>query len=915
MATKPPYTVEYAKSNRSKCVACKAQIDKGSVRCGKLERSEKFDGEFYVWRHPDCFFAAYGPTFEELKGSDQLKWEDQEELKKKCPGGDDDESSEEDENEVGWCAQYAKSNRSTCKGCYKKIDMGVLRIGHTTINEDMGYEMTSWYHPECAELSKMIESVDDIDGWQSMKAADKKKVKTLMKRTDKKRKGEEKEKDAKSKKKAKKDAEAKQAAQRLWKCKEELEADYSRVQIQAILKLLKQSAKGGPGDCLARLADVKLYGCLPICPECDSYKLAKEADVVVCHGNLSEWTKCTYKVPAGDVQRKKCALPDDDEIDDKVEEMKEEKREQKEQEKAMVSAALSASPKKPAKKAAKKKPAKAATNWSKQPVKALKAELKSRGLPVSGKKADLVARLEEDDGDDDDDDDDSDDDDTVKALKVDEGSGYTQDTAEVVAPFSCILNQTDLGVGTLGKNSFYKMQILRVPGKKKLVVYTRWGRVGQEGNTTSKELNQAEAIKFFVVNFLQKTGNDWNKFVTGNFEKIPGRAYPVDVDQTEDSDDDDEGPDLANAQTSLQPKVAQFMRLIFDSNTIITLMKGMKIDTKKLPLGKLSKTQVSEGYKVLEQIEKELKKKKPKQVVIKDKSNQFYTHIPHDFGEDARPPPIGTLAEVKEKYDLLNVLGDISIAAGILKSEKAAVDPLRANYNQLNVDLDYVDPSTEEFKVIETYTDNTEKPASHCKGWCMGSGIQREIIDVFRVNRHSEGARYDAHKKVGNRKLLWHGTNAAVVAAIFQGGLRIMPHSGGRVGRGIYLASENNKSASYVQATKDPYNNHVNTGLMFLCEAALGEENCITVDNSSLTKAPTGFDSVLAMGQSEPDPKKDTTMEFDGHEVVIPQGKPIVNPRLKGKSSNFTQSEYLLYKESQVRIRYILKMRWGSKTK
>lgn len=37
----------------------------------------------------------------------------------------------------------------------------------------------------------------------------------------------------------------------------------------------------------------------------------------------------------------------------------------------------------------------------------------------------------------------------------------------------------------------------------------------------------------------------------------------------------------------------------------------------------------------------------------------------------------------------------------------------------------------------------------------------------------------------------------AVVAAILTSGLRIMPHSGGRVGKGIYFASENSKSASY----------------------------------------------------------------------------------------------------------------------
>lgn len=36
--------------------------------------------------------------------------------------------------------------------------------------------------------------------------------------------------------------------------------------------------------------------------------------------------------------------------------------------------------------------------------------------------------------------------------------------------------------------------------------------------------------------------------------------------------------------------------------------------------------------------------------------------------------------------------------------------------------------------------------------------------------------------------------SVAVVAAILKSGLRIMPHSGGRVGSGIYMASEAGKS-------------------------------------------------------------------------------------------------------------------------
>lgn len=69
-------------------------------------------------------------------------------------------------------------------------------------------------------------------------------------------------------------------------------------------------------------------------------------------------------------------------------------------------------------------------------------------------------------------------------------------------------------------------------------------------------------------------------------------------------------------------------------------------------------------------------------------------------------------------------------------------------------------------------------------------------------NSHShtcpvQGDRFKAHSGLENRKLLWHGTNVAVVAAILTSGLRIMPHSGGRMGKGIYFTSESSKSASY----------------------------------------------------------------------------------------------------------------------
>ena len=58
------------------------------------------------------------------------------------------------------------------------------------------------------------------------------------------------------------------------------------------------------------------------------------------------------------------------------------------------------------------------------------------------------------------------------------------------------------------------------------------------------------------------------------------------------------------------------------------------------------------------------------------------------------------------------------------------------------------------------------------------------------------------------------------------------------------------------------------------------------------------------------DPSKDTTIQIDGNDITVPQGKPI--PTEVSNSSSFYQSEYLVYTENQSRIRYLLtfKMHW-----
>ena len=89
---------------------------------------------------------------------------------------------------------------------------------------------------------------------------------------------------------------------------------------------------------------------------------------------------------------------------------------------------------------------------------------------------------------------------------------------------------------------------------------------------------------------------------------------------------------------------------------------------------------------------------------------------------------------------------------------------------------------------------------------------------------------------------------------------------------------------------------------MFLVEAALGEPHEILQDEPGLVAAPPGFDSVLAKGRTQPHNEEE--LEIDGKTVSVPQGKP---KAVKGAgNSSFYHNEFLIYQESQHRIRYIL---------
>lgn len=487
-----------------------------------------------------------------------------------------------------------------------------------------------------------------------------------------------------------------------------------------------------------------------------------------------------------------------------------------------------------------------------------------------------------------------------RVIRVDPICPLSSNTrTQVHEDYDCTLNQTNVG---RNNNKFYIIQLLEDGGN--FVCWNRWGRVGELGQSKINHFSCLEdAKKDFEKKFREKTKNNWAE--RDHFVAHPGKYTLIEVQGEAETLEAvvkvDGGPlRIVNKRVqpcSLDPTTQRLITNIFSKDMFKNAMTLMNLDVKKMPLGKLSKQQIAQGFEALEALEVALEAPTDGSRSLEELSSRFYTVIPHNFGR-SRPPPINSLELLQAKKDMLLVLADIELAQTLqaAPTEEEKVEevphPLDRDYQLLKCDLQLLDSGAPEYKVIQTYLEQTGS-----KDRCPA------LQNIWKVNREEEGARFQAHSKLGNRRLLWHGTNVAVVAAILTSGLRIMPHSGGRVGKGIYFASENSKSVCYVTPMR--CGSH-RVGYMFLGEVALGKEYHITISDPSLTCPPDGFDSVIARGHTEPDPTQDTELELDGQRVAVPQGPPLQCPEFS--NSHFGQSEYLIYRESQCRLRYLLEI-------
>ncbi|XHG00308.1 hypothetical protein AWENTII_003772 [Aspergillus wentii] len=473
------------------------------------------------------------------------------------------------------------------------------------------------------------------------------------------------------------------------------------------------------------------------------------------------------------------------------------------------------------------------------------------------------------------------------------------------------LNQT---VASNNANKFYRIQLLAGRNATEYYTWTRWGRVGETGQWAHLgDGTLKKAMADFEKKFKDKSGLKWE-----NRTDTPKNGKYTFIERNYEDDDEDEDADTKQVAKkekkqveSLLPEATQtLMTFIFNQDHFLSTMASMSYDAQKLPLGKLSKRTLEDGFRVLKDLSELVSSPTLASsrwgttfnAAAEELSNRYFTTIPHVFGRN-RPPVLSSEAQIKKEVDLLEALTDMDVANEIMNDSKDAdeIHMLDRQFQGLGMnEMTPLDHKSAEFKELEQYLSQT-RGSTH--------RIRYSVINIFRIERQGENERFEQSKyaniKNSDRRLLWHGSRSTNFGGILSQGLRIAPPeapvNGYMFGKGVYLADASSKSANYCNAY-----NSANMGLLLLCDAELGDPmlELYDADYKACENAlKQGKIATLGQGRTRPGGWKDAGCLHENLQgVKMPD---VSSGFLSYNAACLQYNEYIAYDVAQIRQRYL----------
>ena len=461
--------------------------------------------------------------------------------------------------------------------------------------------------------------------------------------------------------------------------------------------------------------------------------------------------------------------------------------------------------------------------------------------------------------------------------------------------FAATLNKSSIDKNS---NKFYIIQLLQNDSNpNSLLFFSRWGRVGVPGQNLSQSVDVITGPNLFMKKYRGKTKEGYQEIF------IDYEAEKKEENKTE-LNKNNKKSNKKKFLCDLDQDVLDLISLIYNKKIISDNLHELGYDSKKMPLGKLSPVTLTTGLNILKEIETELKNKNPNEENLKKLSSDFYTHIPHDFGfQKMCNFIINTNEIVKQKIDMISSLSDMKITLKILEDVNSKNDDEYENqeekqlydyYKQLNCDIKSIKKDEPIYEKLNKYL--TVSADKNNNNYYYENKLT--LLKAYSLNRHGEEKKF---KDFGNKKLLWHGTRITNYVGILSQGLRIAPpeapSSGYLYGKGIYFADMAQKSSNYCC----PVNREA---LILLGEVSLGEEDQRTSCDFNLPKTlAKGKNSCHALSNLIPDGG-----EYINGDVYIPYGTAKFDPKMSCCSR---YSEYIVYNVDQVKLKYLLKIRYN----
>nr|XP_060626958.1 protein mono-ADP-ribosyltransferase PARP4 isoform X2 [Anolis sagrei ordinatus] len=311
----------------------------------------------------------------------------------------------------------------------------------------------------------------------------------------------------------------------------------------------------------------------------------------------------------------------------------------------------------------------------------------------------------------------------------------------------------------------------------------------------------------------------------------------------------------AISSSTLSEDVAKFVELIW------TEALGVLDLVLAKPVTSISLNDVSKAEGVLLRTKKALNDmKSPSE--LSAMMMDFYQIIPHKDDLNCNV----TLKLLSSKQDLCQLIRDM---LNVQEINLSTPNPSSlSKYRALRCRIDALDAKTKEFHRVKQQVDqNTSK-------------CPVEILEIYKVGRMTEAAGFES--RLGNIQSLIHASSPGNFVGILSRGL-LLPKMAveehglertdfGNLGSGIYFSNSLSTSIKYSQTSKTD-----GARLLVICDVALGTCWDTHQTNHLLTAPPPGYDSVHGVSK-----KKDRKSSFEGDEFVV-------------------------YKTSQVRIKYVVK--------